>query len=114
MRVTSDFFVSALVRRIFSAGSFAAILRRGSGEAGAIFLIARDRNGNARLYGPADQTAYATDNPDDRVFSMLVEGAEGDIENRLEKERRFDSDIWVVEVEMDAVSLETLVTVTKP
>ncbi|MEP2580565.1 MAG: DUF1491 family protein, partial [Roseibium sp.] len=38
MRVTSEFFVSALVRRVFGEGGFAAVSRRGAPEAGAVFV----------------------------------------------------------------------------
>ncbi|EHK53596.1 DUF1491 family protein, partial [Allomesorhizobium alhagi] len=55
MRVTTDLFVSALVRRIFAAGGFAAVVKRGATEAGAVFVIARGRLGDASLYGPAPQ-----------------------------------------------------------
>ena len=41
MRVTSEFFVSALIRRVFSSGGFAAVERRGATEAGAVFLRRR-------------------------------------------------------------------------
>ena len=51
MRVTTDLWVSALVRRVFSGGGFAAIAKRGSTEAGAVFVIVRDRFGGASLFG---------------------------------------------------------------
>ena len=35
MRVTSDLWVAALLRRIFSEGGFGAVLRRGGDSAGA-------------------------------------------------------------------------------
>ncbi|MET0943059.1 MAG: DUF1491 family protein, partial [Mesorhizobium sp.] len=43
MRVTSELWVSALTRRVFSGGGFAAILKRGAAEAGAVFILSRNR-----------------------------------------------------------------------
>ena len=50
MRVTSDFYCSALLRRIFAAGGFAAVEKKGAAEAGAIFLKERRRDGTVTLY----------------------------------------------------------------
>ncbi len=99
MRVTTDFWVSALVKRIFSGGGFAAVVQRGSSEAGAVFVIVRDRLGGASLFGPAPQTSYDTAKPDERHFIRHEMKDEAALEARLEREKRFDSDIWVVEIE---------------
>jgi hypothetical protein len=100
MRVTSDLFVAALVRRIFSSGGFAAVGKRGAHEAGAIFLTLRHRDGVLSLYGPAPQSDYGTGKPSDRRFVPMIEAAEQDeIDKRLAKEGRFDPDYWLVECE---------------
>lgn len=100
MRVTSDLWVSALVRRVFSEGGFAAIVRRGAAEAGAIFLLWRGRTGEVVLFGPASQASYEEGNPSERRFGEVLRAAEeGALSARLEKEIRFDPDLWVVEIE---------------
>ena len=100
MRVTTDLWVSALVRRVFAEGGFAAVVRRGAAEAGAIFITRRDRFGQVMLYGPAPQTSYTEERPSDRQFSLLMTtDDEAEITARLQREARFDSDLWVVEVE---------------
>jgi hypothetical protein len=101
MRVTSDFWVSALLRRIQSAGDFAAVLRRGAAEAGAIFIVRRSRLGEMTLYGPAPQAVYGEEGkPQDRQFSeMLGPADEEAVKARLDKEVRFDPDMWVIEIE---------------
>lgn len=115
MRVITDFWVSALVRRVFSGGGFAAVVRRGSAEAGAVFVTVRDRFGDVRLYGPAPQTAYGEAAPDERLFVRLGEGEGADaVEARLDRERKFDPDIWVVEIETGAVPAEELLGVRTP
>ena len=115
MRVTTDFWVSALLRRVFSEGGFGAIINRGAMEAGAVFILTRDRFGSTRLFGPAPQTSYDTARPDERQFSLLGSDDDGtEIEKRLERERRFDPDIWVVEIEAGQTAIEELVTLTTP
>lgn len=115
MRVTSELWVSALVRRVFGAGGFAAVVRRGALEAGAIFVVARDRNGELTLFGPAPQTSYAEGRPDERHFQELTRTSdEQAVTTRLEKEARFDSDVWTVELELSGQPAETFFTVTKP
>ncbi|WP_416408361.1 DUF1491 family protein [Agrobacterium rosae] len=105
MRLKSEIFVSALVRRVFSAGDFAAIERKGADAAGAIFIRQRLRNGLENLYGPAPQS-FSDDEEEraERRFELRLTNAEAlAVEALLEKERRFDSDLWVVELETETV-----------
>lgn len=111
MRVTTDFLVSALVRRVFGDGGFAAIVKRGSSEAGAAFVIVRDRLGGVLLFGPAPQTSYDTAKPDERFFTRYELEDETALNARLEKERRFDPDIWVVEIEPGRTPIEELISI---
>ena len=99
MRITSDLWVAAVVRRVFAAGGFAAVLKRGALEAGAIFVVTRNRLGEATLYGPAPQASYDSGKPQDRRFQLLIRESADAIEARLAKEERFDPDLWVVELE---------------
>ena len=115
MRVTADLWVSALVRRVFGAGGFAAVVKRGATEAGAVFVLARDRLGNTALFGPAPQTSYDSAKPDERLFTVVGAGEGVEVlEARLEREKRFDPDIWVVEIEAGAVPVEDLISVKMP
>ncbi|MBB5751706.1 DUF1491 family protein [Prosthecomicrobium pneumaticum] len=99
-RVTSGFFVAALVRRAFVEGAFAAVTRRGSEEAGAIFVVVDRLDGTADLYGPAAQTAFGDERPRDRLFRAMETSAERPrVIERLAAETRFDPDLWVVEIE---------------
>lgn len=106
MRLKSEIFVSALIRRVFAAGDFAAIERKGAEEAGAIFIRQRLRGGLENLYCPAPQS-FSDDEEvrAERRFELRLEGTQAqDVENILEKESRFDSDLWVVELETDNVA----------
>lgn len=112
MRVTTDLWVSALLRRVFSAGGFAAVVKRGATEAGAAFVLTRGRFGDVALYGPAPQTSYDSAKPDERFFILLGAGDDPAVfDARLEKEKRFDPDIWIVEIEAGAAPVEELISV---
>ncbi|PVB61076.1 DUF1491 family protein [Labrenzia sp. 011] len=99
MRVTSDFFVSALVRRVFNSGGFAAVSKRGAPEAGAVFVSVDRLDGTFDFYGPAPQSMFS-DLPDGRLFERILLQADGEqLAERLQKERRMDPDYWLVEIE---------------
>ena len=109
MRVTSEFFVSALLRRVFATGGFAAVERRGAAEAGAVFIRQRFRDGFETLYGPAPQSAFDA-GAEGRRFEVRAERCEAaDCGAVISRESRFDPDLWVVELEMD--DLATLIDV---
>lgn len=113
MRLKSEIFVSALIRRVFAAGGFAAVEKKGAEEAGAIFVRQRLRDGRENLYGPAPQS-FAEDEDiirAERRFETRLAGVGGEESAALlERERRFDSDLWVVEIETDDIgTLLTLV-----
>lgn len=99
MRVTSEFFVSALVRRIFGEGGFAAVSRKGAPEAGAVFVCVDRLDGSYDFYGPAPQAMFA-EQPQGRLFECILEksGREA-VDSRLASEARMDPDYWLVEIE---------------
>ncbi len=107
-------WISALFRRVFSSGAFGAIGRRGALEAGAIFIVRRDRNGLCDLYSPALQMDY-DEAITDRRFSKELDAVEDSVvAARLEREKRLDSDFWVVEIEVSEEELAGFVELTKP
>ena len=123
-RLTSEFFVSALTRRVFNAGGFAAVMRKGAAEAGAIFLVLRGRDGLCRLVGPAPQSGYGDGaghgaeagfgDGVGRRFSVVAEGLDdAALQKRIEREARFDADVWFVELDT-ATAAEDLVDLTTP
>jgi len=101
MRLRSDFFVSALIRRAEVAGAVAMLRRRGAAEAGAIYVKVDRLDGSAALYGPAAQTEEIPQGVA-RLFTRL-HGTEwldpADVEARLSREIEFDPDLWIVEIE---------------
>lgn len=106
-RLTSEFWVQAYLRRVNGAGAFAGLRRRGARDAGAIFIIVDWLDGSADLYSPAPQALIGVDESSvmdgqvmDRQFERQLERvAPQEIAAKLEREARFDSDLWVIEVE---------------
>lgn len=101
MRLKSSIWVAAYLRRCQTEGVFGAVRRRGSEEAGAVFVKLALLDGNAMLFAPAPQTVYDDAKPIERVFapSPPKPVPESDIEERLAREIQFDPDVWIVEIE---------------
>lgn len=98
-RVTSSLWVAAYIRRQAIAGASALLMRRGAEEAGAIFVIVDRLDGRLDLYGPAPQSEVGEDAPD-RLFQRLAESvSETAVREKLDREMRFDPDVWIVAVE---------------
>jgi hypothetical protein len=89
MRLRADIYVSALVRRVFSAGDFAAVEKKGAEEAGAIFIRQRFRDGLETLYAPAPQSFFDEESSGDRLFEIRLERAEPEkVQEMLDRERQ--------------------------
>jgi hypothetical protein len=101
MRLRSDIFVAALIRRVEVAGAVAMLRRRGSAEAGAVFVKIDRLDGQAALLGPAPQSVDLPEGVD-RLFARLHAEewiAPFEAEDRARKEIAFDPDLWLVEIE---------------
>ena len=99
-RLRSDILVAAIIRRAGSAGAFAALRRRGAAEAGTIFVKIDRLDGSAALFGPAPQSEIGDDGT--HRFRLLQDHewvASTDVEARITRELKFDSDLWLVEIE---------------
>jgi len=101
MRLKSSIWVAAYLRRCQTEGVFGAVRRRGAEEAGAVFVKVARLDGTAMLYVPAPQTVYDDTRPIERLFVPISKEAvaESSVEERLQKEIRFDPDAWIVETE---------------
>jgi len=101
MRLKTNIWVAAYLRRCQGAGMFGAIRRRGAEEAGAVFVKIALMDGTAMLFTPAPQTVYDDARPIDRFFVAISPQpvTEASVEDRLAKEIRFDPDAWIIETE---------------
>lgn len=102
MRLKSAIWVAAYLRRCRIEGAFAVLRRRGAEEAGAIFIKVDRLDGTADLFGPAPQAVFEESHPTERAFMPALKqqpAPDAEVEQALTRQLRFDSDIWIVEVE---------------
>jgi hypothetical protein len=102
MRLKSALWVAAYLRRCQVEGAFAVVRRRGAEEAGAVFVRISRLDGTSDLFGPAPQSALDTSRGADRAFTPSFAQQpmpDAAVEAKLEREMKFDSDLWIVEVE---------------
>jgi hypothetical protein len=98
-RIRSDFWVSAHLRRCALEGIDAVLRRRGSEEAGSIYISIDRLDGTGYLLGPAPQM-LVPDGEVDRLFSVLLaDPTPLDIEERMRREIRFDPDLWWIGID---------------
>ncbi|TPW32730.1 DUF1491 family protein [Pararhizobium mangrovi] len=102
MRLKTGIWVRGLVRRVFSAGGFAAIERHGAEEGGAVLVRTRDRGGLESVFTPAPQSFFETEQPEERRFEQrLAEAGREECDRLIARETNFDPDAWVIELEVD-------------
>lgn len=91
-RLRADIWVAAYLRRCAGEGAFAALSRRGDASAGTIFIeVLHDEGGD--LWAPAPGGSG-------RVLERVLQAVPTfEIAERMERESRFDSDLWLVTVE---------------
>lgn len=93
----TEFWASALIRRANIAGAFAAVVRKGDTDAGAVLVKVSTLDGRARLYAPA------RNGEGERIWLDLSAGPLGDnepdVDDYVQKRVRTDPDLWVIEVE---------------
>jgi hypothetical protein len=93
-RLKAGIFVRALIRRAEVAGAYAFILRKGAEEAGAVFLKV------SRLDGQVTVLEQVRRGEGDLAWMKpLGEADEERAKAYLEKQIRFDPDLWIVEIE---------------
>ena len=100
MRLKSEIWVKAYLRRCAVNGAMGAVLNHGDDDAGAIFIKVTRGDRMAAIFAPAP--AGLEDADVDRRWVAALGGAfvtEAEADDVLTRERRFDSDVWIVEVE---------------
>jgi len=100
MRLKSEVWVKAYMRQAAVKGCPGVVVRHGDDEAGAIFIKIMRRGGLATVFGPAP--AGMDDAGRERRWIPLLKGeavAEAAADAALEQETKYDSDLWIVEIE---------------
>ncbi len=86
-------WVSALLRRAQSAGAFAAIIKKGDIDGGAVLLSVRLRDGMCTIYRPVRNMAG------ERVWWPKGPMPEAESIAYLNARQDTDPDVWIVEIE---------------
>lgn len=69
------------------------VTARGDGSAGAVIVKSSTLDGRARAFCRGYDAAGA------RVWTVLAEGAEAEVDAALNRQRGYDPDLWLIEVE---------------
>jgi len=92
--LSTDIWVGALIRRAELSGAFAVVVRKGDPRAGAVLVKVMDRRDRSwRLF------SEATRGDGERVWMQPLKGEEADLDAYVERSRRIDPDLWVVEID---------------
>ncbi len=100
MRVKSEIWVKALLRRCQAEAIPAVVVRRGEAAAGAIFICVDHLDGTVSLYGPAPAGLEGSEIDRRWVRCLGSDPVDAGKANAyLGRQREFDPDLWIVEIE---------------
>lgn len=94
-RLSASVWTGALRRRVSAEGGFATVLHRGDAVSGSVALIHRGRDGSCTAY------ARSLDAAGDYVWRPAArdEITADSVDRWIERQRRFDRDLWVIELD---------------
>ena len=93
-RLTSEFWVQAYLTRLRLSDIPVFVTARGDATAGAVLVKLNTLDGNASAF--QRQFDLMTDR---REWAVLAEGSEAAVDQSINRQKSFDSDLWVIEVE---------------
>jgi hypothetical protein len=100
MRVKSEIWVKAYLRRCQAEAVPVVVVRRGDAAAGAIFLCVDKLDGTVCLYGPAPAGLEGSETERRWVRCLGAQPvSSGEAGDYLARQREFDPDLWVIEIE---------------
>ncbi|SEW46374.1 hypothetical protein SAMN04488515_3493 [Cognatiyoonia koreensis] len=94
MRLTAGIWVSAYLKRLSLLNIPAFIVAKGDATAGAVLIKLNTLDGQACCFQRSFDVMTG-----ERKWVVLSDGAEGDVDASVAKQRSFDPDLWVIEVE---------------
>ncbi|MEM9779006.1 MAG: DUF1491 family protein [Pseudomonadota bacterium] len=92
-RLTAEFWVQAYLTRLRLADIPAFVTARGDAGAGAVLIKLNTLDGAARAFTRSYDAEGA------RVWAALAEGDEPEVDAAIARQRGYDRDLWVIEVE---------------
>ncbi len=99
MRLKAEIWVQAYIRICASEGVAAVLVKRGDADAGAIYIKLNRLDGQAELFQPAPAGLEGVESDRRWVRATPEPTAENEIDALIARQRKFDDDLWIVEVE---------------
>ncbi|RKE96575.1 DUF1491 family protein [Sulfitobacter guttiformis] len=93
-RLTARFWVDAYLARLRMFDIMAFVVAHGDDTSGAVLVKMSTLDGNATLFQRSFDLMSG-----ERVWMELSAGPERDVDAAVARQRGFDPDIWVIEVE---------------
>ena len=93
-RLTAEFWVQAYLTRLRLQDIPAFVVAHGDDTAGAVLVKLNTLDGNATAYQRSFDLLSGA-----RQWVELASGAEQDVDAAIARQRGFDRDLWVIEVE---------------
>ena len=92
-RLTAGFWVRAYLARLRLADIPAFITSKGDATAGSVIVKLNTLDGKAHAFSRSFDASGA------RAWVTLAEGPEAEVDAALCRQRRYDPDLWIVELE---------------
>jgi len=93
-RLTAELWVQAYLTRLRLADIPAFVVAKGDVTAGAVLIKQAPLDGTATLYQRSVDLMTGA-----RTWVVLTDGAEAEVDAAITRQRGFDPDLWVIEVE---------------
>ena len=93
-RLTSGFWVAAYLTRLRLAEIPAYVTAKGDATAGAVIVKVATLDGQAKAF----QRSFDL-SADARIWVLLAQGPEPDVDAALQRQRSRDRDLWIIELE---------------
>lgn len=93
-RLTAEFWVAAYLNRLRLLDIPAFVVTHGDNTAGAVLIKLNTLDGKAQAFQRSFDLMSGQ-----RAWVTLIDGEEPEVDAALAKQRGFDPDLWVIEVE---------------
>ena len=94
VRLTAEIWVQAYLTRLRLKEIPAFVVARGDATAGAVLVKLNPLDGRAVLYQRSLNLMTGA-----RAWAVLTDGPEAEVDQAVTRQRGFDPDLWVIEVE---------------
>lgn len=94
VRLTADFWVRAYLARLAQADIPAYVIARGDATAGAVLVKCSTLDGQATAFQRRTDPMSG-----ESRWMVLAEGPEATVDGAIARQRDFDPDLWVIEIE---------------